>query len=118
LGTPEKPEPGNLSGSVAISTTATGTLDFTKEPAPAPLGAPVEKPYDPSEDRERLRGKIAIGVLSLLGSMVVGPFALAACHVLPLAEIKELLTITYGPIIGLAGTAMGFYFGTSKSRGE
>ena len=107
-----------MSSLAVASSTAGGALDFTKDPAPAPLGTPVAKRYDPTQDREKLRGKIAIGVLSLLGTMVVGPFVLIGCHALGLAEVKDLLTITYGPIVTLAGTAMGFYFGASKSKQE
>lgn len=113
---PEKPEPGNPTGLAASGAAGTGALDFTKEPAPAPLRDPIQRSYDPTQDREKLRGQIAISVLALLGSMVVGPFVLIGFHVLSLSEVKELLTITYGPIITLAGTAMGFYFGASKSR--
>ena len=95
-------------------------LDLTqREPeqnvSPSPGKARIGL-YDPSRHREWVRGGIAIALLAtLLGT--IGAAFWTLWHVKPTADnLKDLLTILYAPLIGIIGTALGFYFGSSEKR--
>lgn len=72
--------------------------------------------YDPSKDRERLRGFIALGLLGLLAAIVVASFVFIFLHYKSdLSKLKSILDILFAPVVGLVGAATGFYFG-EKSK--
>lgn len=105
-------------------------IDLGNPLAPVPYEIP-EKPYDPTKDREKKRGEIAlILVFTLVGVVSVSfvVFAIKAFFfgcVECTAEqsefakfvdsLSELLELIFAPLIGLIGAVTGFYFG-EKSR--
>lgn len=58
-----------------------------------------------------MRGRLAAALVSLVGVTVVFGFLGLAWHWATFAEIKELILTVLTPLVALAGTAVGFYFG-------
>lgn len=74
---------------------------------------PGTKRYDPTQDQEKARRNIAYvlcGLLALIFAAVTIALLFADAK---LERIKEV-TIVIGPLAGLAGTAMGFYFAQKR----
>jgi hypothetical protein len=76
-----------------------------------PLPKLTERKYDPGKDRERVRGALAIGLLITLGMVVVAAFVAIWTGWMSEPDVKDLLTVIFGPIVALTGSALGFYFG-------
>ena len=111
-------------------------LKATGEDAPAD-GPPafggatsVQENYDPGRDQEKARVRIAYVLLAMLGLAVVcvlttGSYLALTCYAgKTCGEAKEALALLsatvaliFTPIVGLVGSAIGFYFG-SKSAGR
>jgi hypothetical protein len=73
--------------------------------------SPRAKAYDPAEDRERTRGRFAIGLLWLLTFTTLSICLLVAASVVPF----DALTATIFPsLVTLTGTVLGFYFGEKR----
>ena len=95
-------------------------LDLQNE-SPAPQSVPFavdrEQPFDPSRDREGTRGDLARGLLWLLTFAVGGVLAFIGLGRL---EGTVLTQSIFPSLIALAGTALGFYFGsqTTGSGGQ
>jgi hypothetical protein len=87
-------------------------VDQGDEPTP-PLAAPSTVPIP--EKREHTRRHLAIGLTVLLGFVGLLLIALTAAHALSLEEAKDLALAIYSPIVVLASTALGFYFGTHQN---
>ncbi len=88
-------------------------LDLSvSEPVPRMgLESPDERPSDLV--RENTRGKIALRLLYLIGLVIVGTFASVAWNwTATNAELKDLLTALFNPLVGLFGAVIGFYFGS------
>lgn len=100
------------------------SLDEVEVPATAPAGtrqAPLAPPaVQPSTTgsldtrREWTRGIIAIVLLTILTAVVVASFIyLFSIPTRSTADLTALLTAIFAPIIGLIGTALGYYFGST-----
>lgn len=76
---------------------------------------PRREPYDPTRDRERLRGWIAIALVVLLFAVVAVPVIAVLVGRFD-AQTERMMTLVLGPVAGLVGTVPGFYFG-GKDRG-
>jgi hypothetical protein len=81
-----------------------------REPgAPAPPLLPLETiPYT-----DRVRGRIAERLIWLLCGVVLFAFA-SLWRIEPppaAADLKELLTVLFGPLVALVAAAVGYYFG-------
>ncbi len=88
-----------------------------EEPTPPPGPAPrpeVGAIWNPEPARERIRGAIAVGLVVLLALIAVGSIVLLATDALSLDEVEGLLTALFAPLLALAGTALGFYFGGQR----
>jgi len=90
-------------------------------PAHLTVRSPVEQyePPTPIRDdlairRETMRGRIAVGLLVLLAATVVGIFFVVAIGRLP---GEALIQGVFPSLVGLAGAATGYYFG-SQSRSD
>ena len=85
--------------------------------APPPLVTPPVSPYDPSEDRERKRGQIALALVGLLAGIasVSLVFVMFAASKERQDALKGVVELVFGPIVGLVGAVTGFYFG-AKSK--
>jgi hypothetical protein len=87
------------------------------------------KRYDPGQDRERTRGKIAERLVWTLIGLIAATFVLlvvniAVCSgntcnatVTNLENVKTIITLLLTPIVGLVGAVTGFYYG-AKSGGD
>lgn len=90
-------------------------VDLTTEEAEGAL--PEEAPVfelSPLERRERTRERLAlILVLVLAGLVIVSVIAALLAHDDPerLGQLKDILSMILGPIVGLVGAVTGFYFG-------
>lgn len=90
--------------------------DFTDEPA-TPAGATagagplVAKSYDPSPERENIRGRIAMHLLWLMAGILVTLILLLARGRVGVDDTLKLAGALLTPIVGLFGAVMGFYFG-------
>lgn len=72
---------------------------------------PVSLPSYP----DKIRGRIAMALIALVAAVVAASFlTIWAGTVFPgikYANLKDLLTIVFGPLIALAAAAVGYYFG-------
>jgi hypothetical protein len=85
-------------------------IDVTNEPI-GPGVEPQLKPYDPAEDRERARRRLAYGLLYLLSVIAISLLIAAYADWITSAEVKNLAQGILSPVVVLTGTALGFYFG-------
>lgn len=70
------------------------------------------QPYDPEPEREKLRGWIALMLVSLLVAVVVFAFmTLWFGDTAHQSNLKVLLDLIIAPIVGVVGAVTGFYFG-------
>lgn len=94
-------------------------LDLTTEPqVPANAGtAPTlaTTPYDPSRDRERLRGRLAVLLLVLLALIAAGSVAAIIAGQIDSAKLKDILGGVFTPLLAVFGTITGFYFGNAQA---
>jgi hypothetical protein len=115
-------------------------LDLTKldlstlSPGPGGSKPPAgieAKSYDPTADREKLRGTIAISlVLTLVGSIVLvaltGMLTVHLCHakdacaadVVELKTARVVIELVLTPLVGLVGAVTGFYYGDKSASGK
>lgn len=73
--------------------------------------APQTQPYDPEPRREQLRGILALAVVGLLSGTVLLSFVAIWLDWTTAAEMQDLLSGLFPPLVALAGSALGFYFG-------
>jgi hypothetical protein len=86
-----------------------------KEAAPG-LARPPSFPYDPSHDREKKRGHIAMTLVCLLFAIVAASFVYILFRLCDIETLKSLLEIVFAPIVGLVGAVTGFYFGEKSGK--
>ena len=97
--------------------------------APVDAKPPTTSPYDPTRDREKIRGQVALtltwSLVSILGAMTLaGVITVFYClghgectdTTLELKGIGSLATIVPTPLVGLVGAVTGFYFGEKAAR--
>lgn len=93
---------------VAKAWEMTVVRDLTNQLTPPGLPPP---PIAIEVSRERVRGVLAIFLLSLLGLVILTLLLAAIADWLTTTEVKDLLEPLITPLVALAGTALGFYFG-------
>jgi len=94
-----------------------------------PRVGPVEtKPYDPTRDRENIRGQIALWLVWTLVGLIAATFLFAAGTVLTcgsascnnqtkdLEAVKVVVQLLLTPLVGLVGAVAGFYFGEKSGK--
>jgi hypothetical protein len=77
---------------------------------------PAKIPYDPEQQRETLRGWLAIILIAILCIEIVLAFVLLHFSQTKFENVREVLGIVFGATVTLVGTALGFYFGEKKGR--
>lgn len=95
-----------------------GELDFTKRDPPPPNSLappPADKPFDPEPVRERVRKNIAYLLTVTVCGLAIGAFILLATGWISSDELDHA-QFFFTPVITLAGTALGFYFGGRANR--
>ena len=98
---------------------------------PATAGQIIEKPYDPTADRETIRGTIALALVWALVAVIAavvltGLVTAYACHgggacnaeTMDLKTIRAVIELVLTPLIGLVGAVTGFYFGEKSASGK
>lgn len=71
------------------------------------------RPYDPAQDQETARRRIAYGLCFLIGLVVVaGLWALLFTNAG--LDRVERISLFVGPLFGIAGTVLGFYFSQKR----
>ena len=91
----------------------------------------VEKSYDPTADRETIRGTIALAliwtlVLVIAAVVLTGLVTVYGCHpknactteTVELKTIRVVIELVLTPLIGLVGAVTGFYFGEKSAAGK
>jgi hypothetical protein len=98
----------------------TSELDLTANPAEVAAStavavAPykVSDPYDPLKEREGTRGDLARGLLWLLAFVIGGVLIFVGLGRLDGSVITQSI---FPSLIALAGTALGFYFGSQTGK--
>lgn len=107
-------------------------VDLTEEPLgepPAPPGlgnfdgeslaalhTPRERMFDPAPKREQVRGIIGLVLLGMLAGVILLTYVSVALDWGTYDEIKDLLGILLPPVVGLVGSAIGFYFGRAGAE--
>jgi hypothetical protein len=76
-----------------------------------PIPQPIRIPYDPSRDRELARAYLAKVLVWVLAGSVVAIFILAGGGWVSIKDTLPVLTA----LVGVVGTALGFYFGGHSS---
>lgn len=102
----------------------TNTKDET---APGPRVA--QSPYDPARDREEMRGKIALWLVTSLlmivyAALIIAVVTAIACSTKEscstetsnLAAAKTIVETLLTPLVGLVGAVAGFYFGEKSGK--
>lgn len=111
-------------------------VDLTARGAPAPPSVEIRaekidfqpKPYDPTRDRETIRGRIALWLVWTLVGLIAATFVFAAATVLicgsascnaqtkDLEAVKVVVQLLLTPLVGLVGAVAGFYFGEKSGK--
>ena len=94
----------NLTGETESTPGGTG------DSGPSPI---ILEPFNPDRDREQTRGDLARGLLWLLTFTVGGVLAFIALGRLEGSVLSQSI---FPSLIALAGTALGFYFGSQTNR--
>lgn len=107
-----KPQEGHKKND---STLDPNNWDLTNEPSPPDsLENPSLKDIDVK--REEKRGQIALYLIYIL-AFIVFLSLIRAYMYSDAGDFKQILEILFSPIVGLVGTATGFYFGEKISKG-
>lgn len=86
---------------------------MTQDPVSPGLATIKDKPYDPSKDREKIRGIIALILVCCLFTIVLFALILILTRV-DIEKIKDTLELILSPVVGLVGAVTGFYFGEKQ----
>jgi len=91
----------------------------------------VEKPYDPTPERENIRGTIAlllvwtlVGVITIV--VFTGLVTMYSCSAAngcspetnELKAVRVVIELVLTPLVGLVGAVTGFYFGEKTAAGR
>ena len=100
---------------------APASLDLTvgEPPEKLPLDQPlVATPeHNPRRVQERVRTSVAAGIV---GAVIAETLILAIAYVAGRISAKDLPQVTAAlvtPLVGIAGTVLGFYFGSHRPDG-
>ena len=90
--------------------------------APAQGGAdPITRPlelgsrYDPTSDREKIRGRLAQILIWAVVLVTVGALGMLALGRITVQDLPTVMGAA-SPLVGIAGAAIGFYFGGEERR--
>jgi len=76
-----------------------------------------QRPYDPVSDREKIRGRLAqILIWDIIAYPIVALGLLATGRV-TVQDLPAVAGVT-APLAGIAGAAIGFYFGGDERHGS
>lgn len=78
---------------------------------------PQTEPYNHLKQQEQVRGRIAEGLTAMLALIILLAFLTLWVFSSAFADLEKLMTIVFGPVIALVGTAIGYYFGGKTTNG-
>jgi hypothetical protein len=90
--------------------------DYTQFEAPPPdtlAPPPRDKPFDPEPQREKIRGVLALILVSLVVLLSVMTYGFLAKGWINGDDVQTLSPV-FTALVTLTGTAVGFYFGGGK----
>src|SRR5439155_6958679 len=91
-------------------------LDLRNEPSPkADKPFSLSEPFNPDRTREDVRGDLARGLLWLLTFAIGGVLVFVGLGRLDGTVITQSI---FPSLVALAGTALGFYFGSSTKSSD
>ncbi len=76
---------------------------------------PQTEPYNHLRQQELVRGRIAEALTAMLAITILLAFLTLWAYGTTFADLEKLMTIIFGPVIALVGTAIGYYFGGKTS---
>lgn len=79
---------------------------------------PVVEFFNLDKEQEKVRGIIAQGLVVLLAVLVLFAFITLWAFSSTFADLEKLMTVVFGPVIALVGTAIGYYFGGKNASGD
>lgn len=95
-------------------------IDYTTFEAPPPdslAPPPRDKPFDPEPQREKIRGVLALILVSLVVVLSVLTYWFLAQGWISGDDVQTLSPV-FTALVTLTGTAVGFYFGGGKGGGR
>jgi hypothetical protein len=90
----------------------TGALD----PAALVPPGPAFEPFNIAKEQEKVRGVIAQALIVLLAVIILFAFISLWTFSSGFPDLEKLMTIVFGPVIALVGTAIGYYFGGKTTQ--
>lgn len=107
-----------------VGTAPTGNLDLTATEPAGTEKLPEDKPladvapFNPELWHERVRTGVAIAIV---GAVILEAIILTIAFVagdIPASALSAATAAIVTPLVGIAGTVLGFYFGTHKAGGS
>jgi hypothetical protein len=87
--------------------------DQAADPITQPLA--VGPVYDPTSDREKIRGRLAQILIWAVVVVTVGALGMLAMGRITVQDLPTVMGAA-SPLVGIAGAAIGFYFGGEDRR--
>jgi hypothetical protein len=75
------------------------------------------RPYDPISDREKIRGRLAQILVWAVIALSIGALGLLAIGRITVQDLPSVMGVITSPLAGIAGAAIGFYFGGEERHG-
>ena len=89
-------------------------VDYSDQPpGPPPPPPDISEPYNPEQTRETTRGDLARGLLWLLTFTIGGVLVFIGLGRLDGTVLTQSI---FPSLVALAGTALGFYFGSQTAK--
>ncbi len=92
--------------------------DGALEPAQMGPEVPPLEPFNIAQAQEKVRGLVAQGLIVMLAIIILMAFITLWSYGSTFADLEKLMTIIFGPVIALVGTAIGYYFGGKTTQNE
>jgi hypothetical protein len=91
-------------------------LDLSHEQiGPPDASTLTHQPYDPTRDRETIRGRLAQILISGVIIVIMSALGLLALGRIDVQGLPSVMGVA-SPLAGVAGAAVGFYFGSEDRR--
>ena len=74
--------------------------------------------FNIAREQEKVRGLVAQALIVLLAVIILFAFITLWTYSSTFDDLEKLLTIVFGPVIALVGTAIGYYFGGKTAQNE